>query len=94
MVIGCAVTAQLICIFVFAYAKGRFSHDAAFFFHLDFCTISMETTLYCKYIENKFWHYMNFILFYSHLIAIKIIPEDLLNLNHAMDKNIYCSTKV
>ena len=27
--ISCAVTAQLICIFVFAYAKSRFSHDAA-----------------------------------------------------------------
>ena len=27
--ISCAVTAQLICAFVFAYAKIRFSHDAA-----------------------------------------------------------------
>ena len=27
--ISCAVTAQLICRFVFAYAKSRFSHDAA-----------------------------------------------------------------
>ena len=27
--ISCAVTAHLICIFVFAYAKSRFSHDAA-----------------------------------------------------------------
>ena len=27
--ISCAVTAQLICGFVFAYAKIRFSHDAA-----------------------------------------------------------------
>ena len=27
--ISCAVTAQLICVFVFAYAKSRFSHDAA-----------------------------------------------------------------
>ena len=25
--ISCAVTAQLICAFVFAYAKSRFSHD-------------------------------------------------------------------
>ena len=29
MLISCAVTTQLICIFVFAYAKIRFSHDAA-----------------------------------------------------------------
>ena len=27
--ISCAVTAQLICVFVFAYAKKRFSHEAA-----------------------------------------------------------------
>ena len=27
--ISFAVTAKLICVFVFAYAKGRFSHDAA-----------------------------------------------------------------
>ena len=29
MLISCLVTAQLICAFVFAYAKIRFSHDAA-----------------------------------------------------------------
>ena len=29
MLISCAVTAQLLCAFVFAYAKSRFSHDAA-----------------------------------------------------------------
>ena len=27
--ISCAVTAQLICAFIFAYGKSRFSHDAA-----------------------------------------------------------------
>ena len=27
--ISCAVTVQLICAFVLAYAKSRFSHDAA-----------------------------------------------------------------
>ena len=29
VLISCAVIAQLICIFVFAYAKRRFTHDAA-----------------------------------------------------------------
>ena len=29
MLICCAVTVQLICAFVFAYAKNRFSHDVA-----------------------------------------------------------------
>ena len=28
--ISCAVTAQLICAFVFAYAKSRISHEAAY----------------------------------------------------------------
>ena len=27
--ISCVVTTQLICAFVFAYAKSKFSHDAA-----------------------------------------------------------------
>ena len=30
--ISFAVTAKLICVFVFTYAKSRFSHDAAHFF--------------------------------------------------------------
>ena len=29
LLISFAVTAKLICVFVFAYAKSRFSHDAA-----------------------------------------------------------------
>ena len=29
VLISCAVTEQLICTFVFAYAKCKFSHDAA-----------------------------------------------------------------
>ena len=29
VLISCAVTAQLICDFVFAYANSRFSHDVA-----------------------------------------------------------------
>ena len=33
VLISCAVTPQLICAFVFAYAKSRFSHDAAQLFH-------------------------------------------------------------
>ena len=29
--ISCAITTQLICVFVFAYAKFRFSHDTAYY---------------------------------------------------------------
>ena len=40
--ISFAVTAKLICVFVFAYAKSRFSHDAA---QMITCVIS---SIYCK----------------------------------------------
>ena len=36
--ISFAVTAKLICVFVFAYAKCWFSHDAAQMFCLYICT--------------------------------------------------------
>ena len=32
--VNCAVTAQLICGFVFAYAKSRFSYDEAHNYHI------------------------------------------------------------
>ena len=31
---SCAVTAKLICVFVFAYAKSRFSHDEAHIYYV------------------------------------------------------------
>ena len=37
MLISCAVTAQLICTFVFAYAKIWFSHDVAHIINTIFC---------------------------------------------------------
>ena len=40
--ISFAVTAKLICVFVFAYAKSRFSHDAA---QLTFATFQAVTVL-------------------------------------------------
>ena len=40
--ISCAVTKQLFCRFVFAYAKSRLSHDAAHIFH----------EISCHYVEN------------------------------------------
>ena len=46
-----AVTAKLICVFVFAYAKSRFSHDAAHFtFYLSICyhNIQARTLLSVK----------------------------------------------
>ena len=50
MLISFAVTAKLICIFVFAYAKSWFSHDAAHF------SVAVNVT--------KFWSLLilNFLL--------------------------------
>ena len=42
--ISCVVTAQLICSFVFAYAKSRFSHDAA---HLKVCMVAQLICTRC-----------------------------------------------
>ena len=39
--ISFAVTAKLICVFVFPYAKSRFSHDAA---HLYFMVMNLKGT--------------------------------------------------
>ena len=54
MLISCAVTAQLICVFVFAYAKSRFSHNEAHIVgnhlivnHLDVMAHSCSSTLLC-----------------------------------------------
>ena len=41
MLISCAVNAQLICVFVFAYAKNCFSHDAA---HISFGLLTGSDT--------------------------------------------------
>ena len=43
--IRCAVTAQLICAFVFAYAKDRFSHDAAHIFMLHLTCFLFSSTI-------------------------------------------------
>ena len=42
MLIGCAVTAQLICTFVFIYANHWFSHAQAHFKTLYSCTVHIQ----------------------------------------------------
>ena len=58
MLISFAVTAKLICIFVFAYAESRFSHDEAHIisfimeiylsFHADLCLTCKVTIAHVK----------------------------------------------
>ena len=69
--ISCAVTAQLICVFVFAYAKSRFSHDAAIYGNdrplfknvsdrLDNSLSVYMNVLHCNYFK---YFYLNYSMF-------------------------------
>ena len=54
--ISFAVTAKLICVFVFAYAKSRFSHEVAHMIYKEKCFRTMENTnnnLDCFYDTSK-----------------------------------------
>ena len=57
--ISFAVTAKLICVFVFAYAKSWFSHDAAhFYLQID----RWPHNGYVKKLQRKgdgYWYYYN-----------------------------------
>ena len=48
--ISCAVTKKLICIFVFAYAKCRFSHDEAQFDFPFLVIVFSQSTCSCNKI--------------------------------------------
>ena len=58
MLISFAVSAKLICVFVFVYAKSRFSHDEAHMYHLPtvFMAVSLKPciviVLYSKGIHS------------------------------------------
>ena len=60
--ISSAVTAKLICFFVFAYAKRWFSHDASHLFLIyqghnyvyQDCGITSDINVYHKLLQNKF----------------------------------------
>ena len=43
------VTAKLICVFVFAYAKSRFSHDAA---QMEAGVLSVSLTIQMRILQN------------------------------------------
>ena len=70
MLISFAVTAKLICVFVFAYAKSRFSHDEAhqrikvswcfrkvFFRFIGFHYTKMCKTIFLKKKYFQYWFY-------------------------------------
>ena len=68
VVISCVVTAQLICTFVFDYAKSRFSHDSAHFMR----SISNHTafTIYLCKIVRLSWSFVScFICMYINIFV-------------------------
>ena len=61
--ISCAVTVQLICVFVFAYAKIWFSHDSA---HIK---QSLSLSLFnCKFQVSLQKHISRILLFQLHVL--------------------------
>ena len=55
--ISFAVTAKLICVFVFAYAKSRFSHAAAHLMIIERPFSSLHESLCCVCsLESPPWH--------------------------------------
>ena len=65
MLISCAVTPQLICDFVFAYAKIRFSHDTAHLLHdIEFGTVTQRsqiTDIIHRHVVFKSRPYFSFL---------------------------------
>ena len=53
--ISFAVTAKLICVFVFAYAKSRFSHDAA---QIGMCYVLMTHSIMALYFPQTQHHHL------------------------------------
>ena len=69
-------TAQLICAFVFAYAKSRFSHDAArmiFYIYI----FAEENIVYFYVISRALYsHYKNDSFFFHLLVAFLTPAND------------------
>ena len=60
--ISCAATAQLICAFVFAYSKSRFSHDV----------ISKTATTFTKYLSLVIALQADWCLTWSESVEVEI----------------------
>ena len=69
--ISCAVTAKLICTFVWAYAKSRFSHDAAQL-PLKIIRLMKKTKKIAAIIKMKEHYYASKNSFFNqHLLNLK-----------------------
>ena len=65
MLISFAVTAKLICVFVFAYAKSRFSHDEAQFISMSILSPSQTFKVLAHFQKIKLGFIEAFFIFLS-----------------------------
>ena len=68
--ISFAVTAKLICVFVFAYAKCWFSHDAVHIEEQSDRGISLPVSLFWRLFSNIRLICSNFREFYSNIFGV------------------------
>ena len=76
--ISFAVTAKLICVFVFAYAKSRFSHDEA---HLTVAFISLRSILSFILLICSIKHVYKHLVYNFHLNPL---------LHEPLEKLLFC----
>ena len=58
VLISCAITLQLICAFLFAYAKSRFFYDVAHVSYIE--DIILEWSFHMKFIKQAFSEFDKF----------------------------------
>ena len=68
MLISLAVTAMLICVFVFAYEKSQFSHDAANYYNNRDCKINI---VQMDLIQEPLNH-LSLIIGYAYAVCFDI----------------------
>ena len=84
MLISCAVTVQLICAFVFANAKSRFSHDKAH---------NTKHPPYPEYIPRDYAYFfmLNSTEYGIVLKNIKIDSKEFFTVSCSLKHEIYCA---
>ena len=96
--ISFAVTAKLICVFVFAYAKSRFSHDAA---HIMLKYTRFEclyhVTLWLAHMLVSVVHHLSFLIcttiLQSKINGKNTLGNDQFQTTQLNSKNIYFSSQ-
>ena len=76
MLISCAVTAQLICVFVLAYAKSRFSHNEAPIKHREGSDQTWQMSRLILVLNGPKAKMVGFVSHVSAQILYFVLPAD------------------